>query len=181
MSKSNIILFIFNLLFQDSDGIIIPIRSVQLNIGSRSDGTIPDEDAKILREIGSWLKVNGEAIYGCKLWRVSAEGPTEIEEGQFKDFGAKPYTSADIRFTVNGGAIYAICLNPKDCKEFVIESFAIGDTAVKPNFHGIIKNITLLGNDCKLSWSRDEQGLKISLPQMVSLGNFPAVFKITVN
>lgn len=152
-----------------------------LNIGPRSDGTIPDEDAKILREIGSWLKVNGEAIYGCKLWRVSAEGPTEIEEGQFKDYGEKPYTSEDIRFTVNGGAIYAICLNPSECREFTVKSFAVGDTASKPNFHGIIKNITLLGNDCELNWSRDEQGLKISLPKSVSLGNCPAVFKIAVD
>ncbi|MGD0548571.1 MAG: alpha-L-fucosidase, partial [Terracidiphilus sp.] len=35
-----------------------------LNIGPRSDGTIPDEVQRVLREVGSWLKVNGEAIYG---------------------------------------------------------------------------------------------------------------------
>ena len=38
-----------------------------LNVGPRRDGTIPDEDQAILREIGKWLKLNGEAIYGSQL------------------------------------------------------------------------------------------------------------------
>ena len=33
-----------------------------LNIGPKPDGTIPEENAHILREMGKWLKVNGEAI-----------------------------------------------------------------------------------------------------------------------
>ena len=35
-----------------------------LNIGPKSDGTIPDEVQQVLREVGSWLAVNGDAIYG---------------------------------------------------------------------------------------------------------------------
>ncbi len=41
-----------------------------LNVGPRADGTIPQEDQRILRSIGSWLRVNGEAIYGTRPWRV---------------------------------------------------------------------------------------------------------------
>ncbi len=150
-----------------------------LNIGPKADGTIPEQDAKILREIGAWLKINGEAIYSSKLWRVSAEGPTKIEEGQFKDWAPKAFASKDIRFTVNGDAVYAICLNPECCNDFVIESFAKGDTSVKPNFHGIIKDISLLGSDEKPSWSRDGEGLKISTSG--AFGADPIVFKITVD
>lgn len=35
-----------------------------LNVGPRADGTIPEASADILREIGRWLRTNGEAIYG---------------------------------------------------------------------------------------------------------------------
>jgi alpha-L-fucosidase len=31
-----------------------------LNVGPRSDGTIPDQAEQILRQVGAWLKVNGE-------------------------------------------------------------------------------------------------------------------------
>ncbi len=35
-----------------------------LNVGPRSDGTIPEPSARILREAGDWLRRNGEGIYG---------------------------------------------------------------------------------------------------------------------
>jgi len=37
-----------------------------LNIGPMADGTIPGPSADNLREVGRWLKINGEAIYGAK-------------------------------------------------------------------------------------------------------------------
>ena len=37
-----------------------------LNVGPRADGTIRDAEASRLREMGRWLKVNGEAIYGSQ-------------------------------------------------------------------------------------------------------------------
>lgn len=49
-----------------------------LNIGPKPDGTIPEEDAHILREMGKWLKVNGEAIYGTRYWKIFGEGPTVV-------------------------------------------------------------------------------------------------------
>ncbi len=35
-----------------------------LNIGPRPDGTFPDESVQRLKEIGQWMKINGESIYG---------------------------------------------------------------------------------------------------------------------
>jgi hypothetical protein len=37
---------------------------VLLNIGPRGDGTIDPKDVEILRAVGAWMKVNGEAIRG---------------------------------------------------------------------------------------------------------------------
>ena len=39
-----------------------------LNIGPRANGEVPYEIEKRLHEIGKWLKVNGESIYGCKAF-----------------------------------------------------------------------------------------------------------------
>ena len=49
-----------------------------LNFGPRADGTIPDEIRKTLLEMGAWLKVNGEAIYGTTPWKTFGEGPTQV-------------------------------------------------------------------------------------------------------
>ena len=150
-----------------------------LNIGPKADGTIPDEDRNILLEIGEWLKTNGEAIYGAKLWRRSAEGPTKITEGQFADSEPKPYTSKDIRFTVNGGNIYAVCLNMKGENSICVKSLAEAVASKAPNFHGIIRSVEILGHDKNPKWTRDSEGLKITTSRVDS--DKPVVFKIAVD
>ncbi len=47
-----------------------------LNVGPTSDGLIVPVFEERLRGIGAWLKVNGEAIYATKPWRVQAENAT---------------------------------------------------------------------------------------------------------
>ena len=61
-----------------------------MNIGPRSDGTIPDEVQQVLRDVGSWLKINSDAIYGTRPWKVYGEGPTRVSEGSFHDTDTRP-------------------------------------------------------------------------------------------
>lgn len=149
-----------------------------LNIGPKADGTIPDEDRAILLEIGRWLKKNGEAIYGAKPWRTAAEGPTAIPEGQFADSDAKMFTAEDIRFTVNNGNIYAICLNMKGKDSVCIKSLSETQDAHKPDFSGIIKSVEIVGDDSTLQWERDSEGLKIKTHYVEY--DTPVVFRIRV-
>nr|MCR4588430.1 alpha-L-fucosidase [Lachnospiraceae bacterium] len=150
-----------------------------LNVGPKADGTIPEGDQKILKEMGAWLKINGEAIYGAKLWRKPAEGPTEIEEGQFADNDGRGYKAEDIRFTVNGTYLYATSLNMEGKDHLLIRSLADTDASKKPNFHGIIKNVERLDKKQIVSWKRDEEGLYIRTERVEDPR--PVVFRICID
>ncbi len=125
-----------------------------LNMGPRSDGTIPQEVQDILLAVGRWLEVNGEAIYGTRPWRVFGEGPTEVVAGTFKDTASKPFTGEDIRFTAKGTTLYAIALAWSENGRLRVKSLA--DVPVK--------SVELLGSKEKLVWKRDAAGLSVELP-----------------
>ncbi|MGA2660088.1 MAG: alpha-L-fucosidase [Verrucomicrobiota bacterium] len=61
-----------------------------LNVGPQPDGQLPAEAVARMKEIGAWMKVNGEAIYGTRP--------------------IKPYKEGDVVFTQKGRTAYAICL-----------------------------------------------------------------------
>lgn len=150
-----------------------------LNVGPRADGMIPEEDKKILRNVGAWLKVNGEAIYGTKVWRQSTEGPTLIKEGQFTDSVKKEFTSEDIRFTTKGSYLYATVLSwPKD-GQVTVKALAKRDASRLPLFHGIIEEVSILGYEHEIKWERDEAGLHICAEGINT--TYPVVVKIKID
>lgn len=149
-----------------------------LNIGPKADGTIPEEDKKILQEIGAWMKVNGEAIYGSHIWRQYGEGPTQIVEGQFSDSVKKEFTSEDIRYTVNGTYLYATALKSSEDGVYRFEALGEKDASKKPYFHGIIGNIEVLGFEKAAEWTRTKEALTVYTKQVKT--DKPVVFKITL-
>ncbi len=149
-----------------------------LNIGPKADGTIPDKDKGILLEIGEWLSKNGEGIYGSSVWRYSEEGPTKTVEGQFSDGIETAYTERDFRFTVKGGSLYVFALKFPKNGRITIKTLADADASVKPVFNGIIKDISVLGFDCAVSYTRDEDGLHINAERIES--SYPVAFKIAL-
>lgn len=141
-------------LVDDLVDIVSKNGALLLNIGPRADGTIPEPEQQILREIGAWLQINGEAVYGTRPWKVFGEGPTEVIEGSFKDTKRAAFTGRDIRFTAKNDALYAIALDWPG-EQLVLES--LRDEPVG--------SVHLLGHDGELAWSRDERGLIVTFPE----------------
>lgn len=130
-----------------------------LNIGPREDGTITEEQQFVLKEIGGWLKVNGEAIFKSRPWVRASEGPTKGTSGYMTDGTATVYTANDIRFTVRDNKLYAFSLAWSD-GEILIHSLA------KENGGNInIKSVSMLGSKEKLIWKQTNKGLVVKFPK----------------
>ncbi len=130
-----------------------------LNVGPKSDGTIPGEAREILLQMGAWLKTNGEAIYGSRPWLVYGEGPTKVTSSAL-DTDVQEYTAEDIRYTANHGALYAIALGWPAGGDLRLHSLYRGN----PYLPGQVCSVQMLGAEGELKWSIEDDGLHIKLP-----------------
>jgi alpha-L-fucosidase len=107
-----------------------------LNVGPTAEGLIPRPSVERLAEMGEWMDVNGEAIYGSRLWEHYTDG-------------------AGVRYTHTGGDhVYAVSLGWPG-EELVLDH-------VMPEQGS---DIYLLGHENPLTWSFDDaSGLTIVLP-----------------
>jgi alpha-L-fucosidase len=132
-----------------------------LNVTQRPDGSLDPAAVQLLKEIGAWLNVNGEAIYATRPWTVfgeqSAAATAAANPGLSDRAGRNAdaqtaYTARDIRFThaKEGPALYAIVLGVPPA-EVKLKSLAGAKT----------RAVTLLGSDAKLDWKQEGDALVI--------------------
>ena len=149
-----------------------------LDINPTAEGVMPEPTVERLLAMGDWLRVNGEAIYGTRPWKVKGEGPTEVKPGEFSETKTADLTANDIRFTSRWKTLYAIsCGWPEDRPELLIKTLRTGGKLLAK---GEIASVTLLGCNEKLTWQHDAEGLKIQLPARKA-GDYAYAYKILLN
>lgn len=125
-----------------------------LNVGPSDNGTIPEIQLEPLRDLGNWLRVNGEGIYDSKPW---------------KTFSYKNAGGLDLRFTKNENNLYVF-----------IFSLPQNNTVHVPHLGSSIDSEVIVFGDrnrtAKLSKSGN--GVNIKLPDNLK-PSFCTMLKIT--
>jgi alpha-L-fucosidase len=114
-----------------------------LNIGPGPDGKWDPQAYERLKEIGSWIKINGEAIYGTRGMERFAEGKFRFTQGQ-------------------NGKYYAIYLAEEGNRlpeKIVISSLIPSERAF----------VRLLGTTGEVRWEKCDNGTIIHLPKSGTL------------
>ena len=133
-----------------------------LSIPVRADGTIDDDEQKLLAGLAAWMPANREAIFGTRPFTVFGEGAPDVKgSANFNENAARPYTAEDIRFTVKGRTLYAFALAWPSAGKIAIKTLAKGS----PGYPGEVAKVELLGSKGALTFVRDTSGLVVDLPE----------------
>ncbi len=130
-----------------------------LNIGPSADGDWDTAAYSRLKEIGAWMKINGEGIYNSKP--------------------IAPYSSDHIFFTQSkdGKNIYAFYLSDKDDITLPSQIKISQVTVTKKS------NIFLLGSKAPLKWKQEGNDIIVTIPSSIqnrTSGKYADVFRIVI-
>ena len=152
-----------------------------LNIPVKGDGTIDSDEIEFLEQMAAWMDVNSECIFSTRPFTIFGEGPpvtttspTTTKSLGFNENKQRPLGEHDIRFTTHGSTLYAIAMGWPQTGKLTIKTLAAHSDA----YPGDIQSISLLGSDSKLTWTRDDAGLTINLPDAKPC-DYAYAFKIT--
>jgi alpha-L-fucosidase len=115
-----------------------------LNVGPTADGRLPVIMQQRLADLGDWLRVNGEAVYGTRGWRVAADPDS---------------SAAPVRYTARGPAgadtVYAVAL-----------AYPGAELALAAPRPGPETQVSLLGHRAPLRWRYAGGRLRVAVPAL---------------
>ncbi len=124
--------------------------SLLLGVGPKPDGTLPQEALDKMKEIGAWMKINGEAIYNTRSTETYNEGSTWFTHN--KNTGIR---YAMVTFTENTNAPSIISWKTNPPKKG--------------------SRIKLLQTGENVQWIANENGVTITLPRSIAGKTFAAL------
>lgn len=140
-----------------------------LGVPIRPDGSLDEDCLTMLKELGHWMRLNGEAVYGSRAWIIPGEGEmigTELKMlpgGGLKEQHAKfNFNENDFRFSVgkNNDLYVFSMVVPGKGETIKIKSLSSESAYLsKP-----IRKVSMLGFRGRLQWKQEPDGLLITLP-----------------
>jgi alpha-L-fucosidase len=174
-SARALILYMLEIVSRDGD--------YAVNVSLRPDGSLDEGSRKMLREVGDWMKINGESIYGSSAWVTFGEGEKDrdgalktLPQGQLgKDQAEFRFGPTDFRFTRGAdGAIYAFALAiPRPGTRVKVISLGLDAGLINQPVH----SVTMLGSNERLMWKQRRDGLEVVAPSHLP-SQIAVVFKI---
>jgi alpha-L-fucosidase len=150
--------------------------NLMLNFPLPNSGMLDDRELHILGEITHWMKVNSEAIYGTRPWKISGAGPSmkspSTTQTDFNEKNRKELTPEDARFTVKGSILYAFVMGEPG-NQAVLPALAANNRLCARR----IARVELLGFPGELNWLQGDAALKIEMPQAAPC-NYAVAFRI---
>jgi len=129
--------------YMDAQGIIRSLMenvcrngTMLLNLTQRGRGDLDPEVIGIAKDVGAWLKIDGEAVYGSRPFEV--------------------YGESEVRYTRNKGSVYATLLSWHGGTLTLIALRAGGATL------GKVSKVELLGSNVPLTFVQDDKGLTVT-------------------
>jgi len=116
-----------------------------INVGPDGEGRIPEIQQRPLRELGEWLRINGEAIYSTSPWSTRAAATADGDR---------------VRFTQKAGAIYVVVLADELDPHLVVKGVTLPAAS----------RGKVMGSDISVDWSQQGNDVAFTL----SAGPVPA-------
>ncbi len=138
-----------------------------LDIGPSADGKIPVVMQERLLDIGAWLKANGEAIYGTRMWKVPCQWSAgSVPQTERKEYMSKFNILEQTVASPEGQAFKEVLFTFKNGNLYAITPRRPGRKLTLKNVRtDIDTEITFLGTGEKMAWEVDNNNLVITVPE----------------